>query len=163
MLEDAPAEARRYFALAYRAQMERRLDAAIELYGQSIAAHPTAEAHTFRGWAYAWQRRFEDAIAECETAIRIDPDFGNPYNDIGSYLIELGRAAEAVPWLERAVRARRYEPRHYPHTNLARVYTMQDRLLAALDELRAALVVAPDYEPAREHARRIHRRLAQLN
>lgn len=163
MLENASPEARRYFALAYRAQMAQRLDAAIELYRKSIAAQPTAEAHTFLGWVYAWQRRFDEAIAECETAIAVDPEFGNPYNDIGSYLIELGRAAEAVPWLQRALRAPRYEPRHYAHTNLARVHAGQDRLFAALAELRAAATLAPDYEPAREQARRVHRRLALLN
>jgi len=26
----------------------------------------------------------EEATAECLRAIEIDPDFGNPYNDIGS-------------------------------------------------------------------------------
>ena len=57
-----------------------------------------------------------------ETAIAVDPAFGNPYNDIGAYLIELGREAEAITWLERAKRAARYEPRHYPYFNLARVY-----------------------------------------
>ena len=39
------------------------------------------------------------------------PDVGNPYNDIGSYLIKLGRLDDAIPWLRRAMTARRYEPR----------------------------------------------------
>ena len=34
---------------------------------------------------------------ECRTAIAVDPDFGNPYNDIGSYLITLGRARRGDP------------------------------------------------------------------
>jgi hypothetical protein len=32
----------------------------------------------------------DDAITECHHAIEVDPDFGNPYNDIGAYLIEQG-------------------------------------------------------------------------
>ena len=51
---------------------------------------------------YSFQGRPDDAIAECKIAIAVDPDFGNPYNDIGAYLIELGREEEAVTWLERA-------------------------------------------------------------
>ena len=34
------------------------------------------------------------------------PGFGNPYNDIGSYLIALGRPKDAVPWLRKAMGAR---------------------------------------------------------
>src|SRR5437773_8144996 len=99
---------------AYQAQMEGDYDRAVELYQSSLELHPTAEAHTFLGWTYHFQGRIEEAIAECRLAIEIDPEFGNPYNDIGAYLIELGRFEEAIPWLERATEARRYEPRHFP-------------------------------------------------
>ena len=74
------------------------------------------------GWTYHFQGRLDEAIAECKRAIEIDPEFGNPYNDIGAYLIELDRFDEAIPWLERAVEAARYEPRHFPHYNLGRAY-----------------------------------------
>jgi Tfp pilus assembly protein PilF len=110
------------FQMAYSHQMKGELAQAIDLYQQSIAISPTAEAHTFLGWTYSYQNRYDDAIAECHRAIALDPDFGNPYNDIGSYLIELGRPQEAIPWLEKATRAPRYESYCYPHYNLGRVY-----------------------------------------
>ena len=163
MLEDAPADARRFFEEAYEAHMARRLPEAIELYKKSIAAHPTAEAHTFLGWAYSFDRRLDEAIAECHAAIAVDPAFGNPYNDIGAYLIDLGRPEEAIEWLERAKRAPRYEPRHFPFFNLARVYTAQGRLLDAMRELRGAVAIEPAYPAARHHARELHRRLGMLN
>ena len=117
---------------------------AIRLYQASIAEHPTAEAHTFLGWTYSFQRRLEEAIAECKQAIACDPDFGNPYNDIGVYLMEMGRDEEAIPWLEQAARARRYEPRHFPHMNLARIHEKRGDHLAALKELGRALKFAPE-------------------
>jgi tetratricopeptide (TPR) repeat protein len=86
---------------AYQAQMEGDYDRAVELYQSSLELHPTAEAHTFLGWTYHFQGRIEEAIVECRRAIEIDPEFGNPYNDIGAYLIELGRFEEAIPWLPR--------------------------------------------------------------
>jgi len=103
---------------AYQAQMEGDYDRAAELYQSSLELHPTAEAHTFLGWTYHYQGKLMDAIAECKRAIELDPDFGNPYNDIGAYLIELGQFDEAIPWLQQAVESRRYEPRHFPHYNL---------------------------------------------
>jgi Tfp pilus assembly protein PilF len=155
-----PEEASRFLERAYLAQMNGRLDEAIDLYKQSLAICPTAEAHTFLGWAYSMQRRLEDAIAECHRAIAVDADFGNPYNDIGAYLIELGRIEEAIPWLERAKHAARYEPRHYPHINLGHIHVMRNDIPAAARELRAAVVIEPGHASAR---RELHRLLGLLN
>ncbi len=80
---------------------------AIDLYERSIEIQPTAEAHTFLGWSFSHIGRTEAAIAECKKAIPLDADFGNPYNDIGVYLIDLGRLDEAIPWLEKAMGAKR--------------------------------------------------------
>src|SRR3954453_12377006 len=117
----------------------------IDLYRRSIALHPTAEAHTFLGWTYSFQGRLDDAIEECKQAIAVDADFGNPYNDIGSYLMNLARHDEAIPWLEKAIAAPRYEPRHYPHCNLGQVYWDQGQLVKATAEFERALEIAPDY------------------
>src|SRR5688500_19484746 len=48
------------------------------------STYPTAEAHTFLGWVYSFQKRYDEAIAECLEAIRVDETLGNPYNDIRS-------------------------------------------------------------------------------
>src|SRR5208282_5322262 len=99
---------------AMRFHMNHDLERAVELYTKSIEVFPTAEAYTFRGWAFEGMGRIDDAIAQCRRAIEIDPAFGNPYNDIGAYLIAKGELDEAVPWLEKAKTAPRYDPRHYP-------------------------------------------------
>jgi tetratricopeptide (TPR) repeat protein len=124
-------------------QMSGEVDEAIGLYKRSIALHPTADAHTYLGWAYSFQGRIEDAIAECEIAIKLDPEFGNPYNDIGVYLMQQQRLDEAIPWLEKAKLAKRYEPRHFPYQNLGRVYLAKGMLQKALQEFRGALGIEP--------------------
>ena len=90
------------FQQAYAHQVRKELEEAIRLYQESLSLCPTAEAHTFLGWAYSFQGRLDEAIAECHKAIAVDPEFGNPYNDIGVYLIERGVLDGAVPSLERA-------------------------------------------------------------
>ena len=121
---------------AYQAQMEGDYDRAVELYQSSLELHPTAEAHTFLGWTYHFQGRIDDAIVECKRAIEIDPEFGNPYNDIGAYLIEQGRFDEAIPWLEQAMTAKRYDPRHFPYYNLGRVYLAKGLINRAREQFQ---------------------------
>jgi len=160
MANDDPLEqASRLFHEAYRKQMNQELDAAVELYRKSIEIFPTAEAHTFLGWTYSFQGRLEDAISCCKEAIAVDPEFGNPYNDIGSYLLKLGRLDDAIPWLESAIKAPRYEPRHYPHCNLGQVYWAQGLLAKARLEFERALEIEPQYEAALAALEAIDRQL----
>jgi len=140
---------------AYELQMKKELDQAAELYKKSIETYPTAEAHTFLGWTYSWMGRIDDAIEECHKAIEVDPTFGNPYNDIGSYLMMKGELDEAIPWLERALQAPRYESYCYPHMNLGRVYEAKRDWLRAKDEYRKALAEKKDYTPAAQALARI--------
>lgn len=148
------------FDRAFRCHANGELGDAIELYRRSIALHPTAKTHTFLGWAYSLLDRYEEAIAECQKAINLDPDLGNPYNDIGSYLIEMARWEEALPWLEKATRAANYDAPHYPFVNLGRVYEQQGDARTALACYQHALELSPLYLPA-EHART--RLLGRLN
>ena len=119
---DPREAAAEFFRKAYELQMSGEYQQAIEFYTKSIESLPTAEAYTFRGWTYSFLGDYQQAIAECQAAIQVDPEFGNPYNDIGAYLIEQGKWEEAIPWLQRAMEAKRYEAPAFPHFNLGRVY-----------------------------------------
>jgi Tfp pilus assembly protein PilF len=144
-----------YFQRAYECQVNGDYDQALSLYTQSIEAYPTAEAYTFRGWTYSLLGDYDKAIAECLQAIKLDPDFGNPYNDIGAYLIEQGKPDEAISWLEKATRAPRYDARCYPHFNLGRVYEQQRQWRRARDCYSRALELNPTYRLARTALRRL--------
>lgn len=142
-------EAFRIFREAYDKQTQGDLEDAIGLYQQSIDIYPTAEAYTFLGWAYSFQSRYDEAIEACRQAIEVDPDYGNPYNDIGAYLIEKGRLEEAIPWLEKAVRAKRYESHCYPLYNLGRIWERKGEWQKAFRHYDEALQDNPDYTLAR--------------
>jgi tetratricopeptide (TPR) repeat protein len=138
------------FYQAYELHMVGDLEEAVELYRRSIEAFPTAEAHTFLGWTYSFQGKLDEAIAECKKAIQINPDFGNPYNDIGAYLIEKSQFEEAIPWLLNAARSKYYDNHHYAHYNLARAYIALGQFNRAKEEFENALRISPEYEMARE-------------
>jgi Tfp pilus assembly protein PilF len=120
------------------------VEEAIRLFTRSLELSPTAEAYTFRGWAYSFAGRFDEAIEECRKAIATDPSFGNPYNDIGCYLMQKGDFDEAVSWLERAKAAPRYEPRHFPYLNLGRLHAARGDFDRAVAEFQGALEESPE-------------------
>lgn len=158
--EEDKKEAWNCFQQAYERQMKGDLEEAVELYKRSIDHHPTAEAYTFLGWTYSFMGRLDEAIAECHRAIEMDPEFGNPYNDIGAYLIEKGQFDEAIPWFKRAMKAKRYESPAFPHLNLGRVYERKGEWDKALESYKKALTLNPDYTLAK---RALGRLISMLN
>ncbi len=130
---------------AYQAQMEGDYDRSVELYQRSLDLH------------FHFQGKIEEAIAECKRAIEVDPEFGNPYNDIGAYLIGLNRFDEAIPWLEQAIAAKRYDPRHFPHFNLGRAYLAKGLINRAREQFLKALAIEPRYTLARQALENLRR------
>ena len=155
----AKREAVALFNEAYDAQMAKDYKAAIRLYKKSIEIFPTAEAYTFLGWTYSFEGNYDLAIAECLAAIAVDASFGNPYNDIGSYLIAKGNYYDCVRWFKLAIEAVRYEARAFPHFNLAHVYEKRGKLLEAAKHYGLALKEQPDYTQAYNALRKLQEKL----
>jgi Tfp pilus assembly protein PilF len=74
--------------------------------------------------------------------------------------MQQGKLDEAIPWLERAKQAPRYEPRQFPFMNLGRIYLKQGRWWEALRQLEAAVRLAPD-DP--QTAKALHSLRGRLN
>jgi tetratricopeptide (TPR) repeat protein len=136
------------FDRAFRHQMKGELADAIVLYERSLTTWPTAEAHTYLGWTYSMLDRYDEAIDSCKKAIEVDPSFGNPYNDIGAYLIELKQWEEALPWLNKATTAQRYDSPQFPYLNLGRVHEHLGRYGTALTFYDRALEIDRFYQEA---------------
>ncbi|MEZ5401666.1 MAG: tetratricopeptide repeat protein [Bryobacteraceae bacterium] len=155
MSDPRHALAMELFQQAYSLQMSGDLDMAVQLYRRSIELFPTAEAYTFLGWTYSYQGRIEDAIEQCKNAILIDPGFGNPYNDIGAYLIGQNKFDEAIPWLEKAAASTRYEAYHYPWYNLGRAYAGKEMFNKARECFERSLELEPRYHVAKDALARL--------
>ena len=160
--------AKDYFHQAYRLQrdaiaevdtgVQRRLfRTAISHYGRSLEFYPTAEAYTLLGWTYSFLGNLQDAILACQAAISLDPEFGNPYNDIGVYLIEQGSYDQAIPYLQQAIVAKRYDCYHYAHYNLGRIWLIKGRVQDAAREFERALEHEPGYSLAQGALNQIKR------
>lgn len=140
--------------------MQGKIEDAMTCYSESIKHYPTAEAYTYLGWMFSFLGQVDDAIDLCKQAILIDSDYGNPYNDIGSYLMIKGKSEEAIDWLERAKAARRYEPRHFPFINLGRIYMEKGEYKKAVTEFQEALRLDPGNEEVEEILHELNKKAA---
>lgn len=140
---------RSFFEKAYHLQMRGYLDRAAHFYRKSIEILPTAKAYTFLGWVYSLKGLYHQAIDACKVAIKLDPALGNPYNDIGAYLIQLKRYAEARLWLEKALHAPKYENYCYPYINLGIVHEVMGDWNKALKLYQKALKENENHQEAR--------------
>ena len=144
-----------YFNKAYKFQSEGLLEKAIENYNLSIELFPTPEAYTFLGWTFSQLGDYDKAIEECKNAIEIDPDYGNPYNDIGAYLLSQRKVEEAIPYIEMALNSKRYDAYHFAHLNLGRAFEMKGLWFEAVEEYRKSKEIAPDYLAAMQNFNRL--------
>lgn len=122
---------------------------AMSRFKAALRLEKTAEGYTYWAWMESMKSNFHTAIHLCREAIRLDPDFGNPYNDMGSYYVGLGNHNEALLWYEKAKNAKRYGPRHYPYMNCGRIYRERGQYWMALREYHKAKLYAPGEDAIR--------------
>jgi tetratricopeptide (TPR) repeat protein len=100
------------------------------------------------------------AIELCQEAIALDPECSGAYNDIGFYLVALGRADEAILWFKRAIASKRGEdPRQIPHINLGKLYLERRDYDQALHHFEEALRLDPSNAEVRELALTVRKKL----
>ncbi len=124
--------------------LKKDYENALLCFKQASQLHETAEAITLIGWAYSYLNDIEKAKSYCRKAIKIDPDYGNPYNDLGSYLYSQERFKEAIKWFELAKHTKYYTNREFPYINLGKVYLSQNKFTKALREFKKALELVPN-------------------
>lgn len=106
----------------------------------------TSEILTLMGWALSQLNQVERAKGLCLQAIKLDPDYGPPYNDLGTYLLNEGQATEALKWFELAKKAALNQNKEYPFINAGRAYLAKKDVMKALEQFETALEIAPYHE-----------------
>jgi len=137
--------ANKYFQKAFEFQMRGNIREAITNYNASIEIHPTAEAYLNLSWALSKEGRYKDAIQKCYKAIEMDINLGNPYNEIGTYLMKLNKLDEAIIWLDEALNTESYDEKHYTYFNLGKIYERKGLWYEAIIMYDKALEIKPEY------------------
>jgi tetratricopeptide (TPR) repeat protein len=119
-----------------------RLEEGIRELNAYLEKHPRDPVGWYHRARFHWPAEPEKALAALDRALKLDSEFAAAYFARGWMLHRLGRTAETIPDLEKAVRL---DPKNFrARTQLGIVYRTLDKPEAAEKVLREALALAPD-------------------
>ncbi len=107
-----------------------------------------AHVHIALGSVSLSLRRHEEAIAEAERAVQLDPNYAHGLFELGWYLQYAGRAAEALGYFDRAVRLDPHHADVFLHF-MAQAYFQLGRYDEAVELSRRRLVRNPQSDSSR--------------
>jgi adenylate cyclase len=129
-------------------QDPQSLEKASQLAKMTIALdNSLSEPHDLLGHVYLWKGKHEQAIAEHEQAISLDPNNAEGLAGLGSVLAWAGRPEEAVSVLKKAMRLNPIYPVYYVWS-LGHAYFLMERYEAAIEAFKRALIRNPNFHPA---------------
>ncbi len=132
-----------YLSRGHKSILHKNYPLALQHFTKALTLKVTAEALTLVGWAHSFLNQLDQAKNYCLKAISANPDYGPPYNDLGTYLFKEGRIDESMKWFTLAKRAPIYDNREFPYLNTARVYLARGEYEMALAEFTKAQMLAP--------------------
>lgn len=121
-------------------------DGALAAATQIISTHPDTDesvrwAHVLRGLIWRDRGKLDDAIAEYQTAIHLDPKNAFPRNNLANIWKEQGRLDDAIKEYQNAIRL---DPKNAtPHYNLAVIWKGRGKLDDAINEYQTAIRLDP--------------------
>lgn len=130
-------------------------DKALEKFFKASELDENGEILTLIAWVYSLQGKNELSKSYCLKAIKKDPDYGPPYNDLGSLLLNEGHIKESLKWFSLAKKAVKYQNREYPYINAGRAYMMLKSTEEAILEFEKAVKLAPFNEELKKTVEKI--------
>lgn len=115
----------------------------------------SAEAYYNLGLTLHLQAKNQEAIAAYENAIRINPQYDSPYINLGLAFIEQNQLDKAKTIFHQvlALPERTESPASnhtLAHYNLAVIYKRQGKQEVAIEAIKSALDITPDFPPAQK-------------
>jgi adenylate cyclase len=118
---------------------------ATELTQKALALNGSlADAHSLLGILYSWSGRYEEAIAEAERGVELDPNSGQAYFNLGVVLRWAGKPKEAIPVFQKALRLEPMAPDNY-NRQLALSYFQTGDCKEAIAVCEKGLKHQPDH------------------
>jgi tetratricopeptide (TPR) repeat protein len=124
------------------------LERALALAQQALALDDSLPwAHSLLSFVYAWKQQYDQAIAEGERAITLDPNNADSYAQQANVLRFAGRPEDALRAVEQAMRLNPRYPLFYLF-QLGAAYHLNGRYAEAIATLKETISRSPNLLPA---------------
>lgn len=143
----------------HEAMFAKDYERAFNCFKEAMRYNESAEVLGLLGWTVGLQGKKEEAKEYYLKAIRKNPDYGPPYNDLGSFLLNDGEIEESIKWFELAKKAPLYDNKEYPYINAGRAHMTKHRYPEAIAEFDQALKLAPFNEDLKKTIERLKKAL----
>jgi adenylate cyclase len=125
------------------------LERASELAKRAIVLDDSlSDAHALLAETYVWNNQHDDAIAEAEKGVILDPNNAERMVDQGNILAWAGRPEEAIGWIKKGMRFNPICPVAYLFS-LGHAYLLTEQYAEAIATLNKAVDRQPDFWPSR--------------
>jgi len=129
-------------------QDPQSLEQASELAQEAISLDDSVSgAHSLLGKVYLWKKQYDQAIAELEKTIALNPNNADGLAGLGEILCFAGRPKEAIAVLKKAIRLNPIPPVWYFH-GLGHAYFLTGHYEKAVAALKRVLNRNPNFWPA---------------
>jgi adenylate cyclase len=123
---------------------QETLEKGIELAQKALAMDDdSARFHMVLSSLYIKKREYDKAISEGERAVALDPSGAHELSNYASSLYCAGRAEEAIPLFQKAIRLSPLGP-SYIYTEFGIALMITGRFEEAVSALKKAIQIAPD-------------------
>lgn len=113
------------------------------------------------GGVYVWQKQHEQAIAEAQRAITLDPNDADGYETLGAILTWAGQPKEAIGLIEKAMRLNPRYPSMYVQS-LSFSYRLAGQYEEAIALSKKLLIRTPHFVPAHLQLANCYAQLGRL-
>ncbi|AXR60836.1 hypothetical protein [Leptospira mayottensis] len=125
-------------------------DRAEYLFKLTLEDEESHEAYFFLGLLENQRGNSAKGLTHFYQSVELNPNYGNPCNEIGIILLRAGKEIEAVYWLKKSLRCELNDAPHISLYNLATLYKIWNRPERSLQYLHRAILIKPDFEEARK-------------
>jgi tetratricopeptide (TPR) repeat protein len=146
ILQTEPANLEALHLLGICLHASGNLAEAAEQFQKLLRFKPSAEVHGLLAIALARLGRLDEAIADFNQALQLDPNDARIHYNLGTALLKKGRFEEAIASFQRAVQA---NPAYAgAHNNLGEALRCQGRVEEAIVSLTEAVRLKPNFPEA---------------
>jgi len=122
------------------------LDEAIKLCNKSMTLDESQDwPHHLLGHIYSLSREFDEAIAEFELAIALNPNSATAYDDWGRTLVYAGRPEEGIDLIKKGMRLNPLNPLTLRSMTLPHAYREAGQYEEAINEYKRCIKSNPNY------------------